>query len=71
MAAVYYKFKSAKFFDSIVIEGQYISVACLKRLIFAKHLGKGKDFDINIFDANTNEGWCCFLSIVFYGALMP
>ncbi|KAL0927147.1 hypothetical protein M5K25_001307 [Dendrobium thyrsiflorum] len=54
--AVYYKFKSAKDYDSIPIEGQFISVANLKERIFeSKHLGRGTDFDLMVSNAQTNE----------------
>lgn len=55
--AVYYKFKSAKDFDSIPIDGHFISVANLKERIFeVKHLGRGTDFDLMVSNAQTNEG---------------
>ncbi|XAR54933.1 hypothetical protein NMG60_11030272 [Bertholletia excelsa] len=54
--AVYYKFKSAKDYDSIPIDGHFISVANLKEKIFdSKHLGKGTDFDLVVTNAQTNE----------------
>ncbi|XP_010917745.1 E3 ubiquitin ligase PQT3-like [Elaeis guineensis] len=54
--AVYYKFKSAKDYDSIPIEGQFVSVANLKERIFeSKHLGRGTDFDLMVSNAQTNE----------------
>ncbi|XP_072989084.1 E3 ubiquitin ligase PARAQUAT TOLERANCE 3-like isoform X2 [Typha latifolia] len=54
--AVYYKFKSAKDYDSIPIEGQFISVANLKERIFeSKHLGRGTDFDLMVTNAQTDE----------------
>ncbi|MQL81922.1 hypothetical protein Taro_014371 [Colocasia esculenta] len=54
--AVYYKFKSAKDFDSIPIDGHFISVANLKERIFeAKHLGRGTDFDLMVSNAQTDE----------------
>lgn len=54
--AVYYKFKSAKDYDSIPIEGQFISVANLKERIFeSKHLGRGTDFDLMVSNAQSNE----------------
>ena len=59
--AVYYKFKSARDYDSIPIEGQFISVANLKERIFeSKHLGRGTDFDLMISNAQTDEGWFFF-----------
>nr|XP_009396010.1 PREDICTED: uncharacterized protein LOC103981128 isoform X1 [Musa acuminata subsp. malaccensis] len=54
--AVYYKFKSAKDYDSVLIEGQFISVVNLKERIFeSKLFGKGTDFDLMISNAQTNE----------------
>ncbi|KAL2895731.1 E3 ubiquitin ligase PQT3-like [Bienertia sinuspersici] len=54
--AVYYKFKSAKDYDSIPIDGHFISVANLKERIFeSKHLGRGTDFDLVVTNAQTNE----------------
>ncbi|GAB2252437.1 hypothetical protein Droror1_Dr00005284 [Drosera rotundifolia] len=54
--AVYYKFKSAKDYDSIAIDGHFISVAILKERIFeSKHLGRGTDFDLVVTNAQTNE----------------
>ncbi|CAH9114151.1 unnamed protein product [Cuscuta europaea] len=54
--AVYFKFKSAKEFDSIPIDGHFISVLNLKEKIFeSKHLGRGTDFDLVVTNAQTNE----------------
>uniref|UniRef100_A0A5B6ZIS9 DWNN domain-containing protein n=1 Tax=Davidia involucrata TaxID=16924 RepID=A0A5B6ZIS9_DAVIN len=54
--AVYYKFKSAKDYDSIPIDGHFISVSNLKEKIFeCKHLGRGTDFDLVVTNAQTNE----------------
>ncbi|KAG9452001.1 hypothetical protein H6P81_004905 [Aristolochia fimbriata] len=54
--AVYYKFKSAKDYDSVPIDGHFISVATLKEKIFeSKHLGRGTDFDLMVSNAQTNE----------------
>ncbi|KAK6935154.1 Zinc knuckle CX2CX3GHX4C [Dillenia turbinata] len=54
--AVYYKFKSAKDYDSVQIDGHFISVANLKEKIFeSKHLGRGTDFDLVVTNAQTNE----------------
>eukprot|EP01018_Ginkgo_biloba_P034838 Gb_41215 [translate_table: standard] len=54
--AVYYKFKSAKDYDSVAIEGHFISVGNLKETIFeSKNLGRGTDFDLVISNAQTNE----------------
>ncbi|XP_010518720.1 PREDICTED: E3 ubiquitin-protein ligase RBBP6 [Tarenaya hassleriana] len=54
--AIYYKFKSARDYDSIAMDGPFISVGILKDKIFeTKHLGSGKDFDIVVSNAQTNE----------------
>ncbi|KAA8522209.1 hypothetical protein F0562_012882 [Nyssa sinensis] len=54
--AVYYKFKSAKDYDSIPIDGHFITVSNLKEKIFeTKHLGRGTDFDLVVTNAQTNE----------------
>lgn len=56
--AVYYKFKSARDYDSIPMDGPFISVGILKEKIFeSKHLGRGTDFDLVVTNAQTNEGW--------------
>jgi hypothetical protein len=56
--AVYYKFKSARDYDSIPMDGPFISVGTLKEKIFeSKHLGRGTDFDLVVTNAQTNEGW--------------
>ncbi|XP_042062018.1 E3 ubiquitin ligase PQT3-like isoform X1 [Salvia splendens] len=53
--AVYYKFKSAKDYDSVGMDGHFISVGNLKEKIFElKHLG-GTDFDLIVTNAQTNE----------------
>ncbi|KAK7260205.1 hypothetical protein RIF29_26052 [Crotalaria pallida] len=54
--AVYYKFKSARDYDSIPMDGPFISVGTLKENIFeSKHLGRGTDFDLVVTNAQTNE----------------
>ncbi|KAL3649595.1 hypothetical protein CASFOL_005998 [Castilleja foliolosa] len=54
--AVYYKFKSAKDYNSVAIDGHFISVGHLKEKIFElKHLGSGTDFDLVVTNAQTNE----------------
>ncbi|KAJ3102474.1 hypothetical protein HDU97_000556 [Phlyctochytrium planicorne] len=56
MSVVFYKFRSAKDFDQAVFDGTGISVFDLKReIIINKKLGKGTDFDIAIYNAQSNE----------------
>jgi E3 ubiquitin-protein ligase RBBP6 len=66
--AVYYKFKSAKDYNSIPMDGAFISVATLKQSIFvSKHLGRGTDFDLLVTNAQTNEGRFLFdLNLTFF-----
>lgn len=55
--AVYFKFKSAKDFDSVSIDGHFISVTNLKdKIVEQKKLGRGSDYDLVISNAQTNEG---------------
>lgn len=72
--AVYYKFKSAKDYDSIAIDGHFITVGHLKEKIFeSKHLGRGTDFDLVVTNAQTNEGLFFRLELelvyCFFGSL--
>ncbi|GAV72822.1 DWNN domain-containing protein [Cephalotus follicularis] len=54
--AVYYKFKSARDFHSISVDGPFISLGVLKEKIFeSKHLGRGTDHDLVVTNAQTNE----------------
>ncbi|CAI0413188.1 unnamed protein product [Linum tenue] len=63
--AVYYKFKSAKDYDSISMDGPFISVGTLKEKIFeSKHLGRGTDFDLVVTNAQTNEEYLDEASLI-------
>ncbi|CAA7049334.1 unnamed protein product [Microthlaspi erraticum] len=54
--AIYYKFKSARDYDTISMDGPFITVGLLKDKIYeTKHLGSGKDLDIVISNAQTNQ----------------
>ncbi|KAH7277578.1 hypothetical protein KP509_39G057500 [Ceratopteris richardii] len=54
--AVYFKFKSAKDYDSVSIDGHFISVGNLKdKIVEKKNLGRGTDFDLLISNAQTDE----------------
>ncbi|XXG77210.1 hypothetical protein AAC387_Pa08g1400 [Persea americana] len=53
---VYCKFKSAKNYFSVPINGNFISVTNLKEKIFeSKNLGSGTDFDLMVYNAQTNQ----------------
>lgn len=56
MSQIYYKFKSSKDFNSIVFDGTSINLFELKKLIILQAKLKGNDFDISIYNAQTNEG---------------
>ncbi|GAQ80672.1 hypothetical protein KFL_000590250 [Klebsormidium nitens] len=54
--AVHFKFKSAREFDKLDIEGPFITVSSLKdKIIEAKSLGKGADFDLVLTNNQTGE----------------
>ncbi|KAJ2997425.1 hypothetical protein HDV02_005554 [Globomyces sp. JEL0801] len=56
MSVIFYKFKSAKDFDTSTFDGTGLSVFDLKRdIMISKKLGKGTDFDLAIYNAQTNE----------------
>lgn len=56
-ASVYYKFKSQKEPSRITFDGTGISVWDLKReIILQNKMGKGIDFDLGIYNADTEEG---------------
>lgn len=55
--SVHYKFKSALKYDTITFDGLHISVKDLKRdILHQKQIGKTGDFDLQITNAQTNEG---------------
>ncbi|XWS10231.1 hypothetical protein CRYUN_Cryun39dG0057600 [Craigia yunnanensis] len=65
MAVVYYKFKSSKDFRSIPINGHFLSVSDFKDEIFAsKFYGHGKDFDLLISDAQTDQQYADGSSLI-------
>ncbi|KAK1419048.1 hypothetical protein QVD17_28204 [Tagetes erecta] len=56
MAAVYYKFKSAKDYDSVSLDGHFITLISLKQKIYeCKQLHRGTDYDLIVTNAQTNE----------------
>jgi hypothetical protein len=59
MSVIYYKFKAAKDsdYDVFTFDGPGATVFDLKReIITAKKLGKGTDFDLAIYNAQTDDG---------------
>ncbi|CAO3590454.1 unnamed protein product [Absidia cylindrospora] len=59
MSVIYYKFKAAKHsdYDVFTFDGSGATVFDVKKeIIRAKRLGKGTDFDLAIYNAQTDEG---------------
>lgn len=56
MSVIYYKFKSAKDYDTVTFDGISLSVFDLKHeIMVSKKLGKGTDFDLSVSNAQTGE----------------
>lgn len=55
--SIHYKFRSAREYDTITVDGGFISLFDLKKAIIeAKKLGKSLDLDLEVVNAQTNEG---------------
>lgn len=55
--AIHFKFRSAVEYDSIDIEGPFISIGALKeKIVEHKNLTRATDFDLLITNAQTSEG---------------
>lgn len=62
--SVHYKFKSALDYDTVTFDGLHISVGDLKAAISQqKRIGKTSDFDLQITNAQTKEGWYIYLTL--------
>lgn len=60
--SVQYKFKAAMDFSTVTFDGVHISVNDLKKeIIEQKQLEKNVDFDLQIQNAQTEEGESCYL----------
>lgn len=56
-SAVYYRFRAQREPQKLTFDGHGISVWELKReIILQNKLGKGTDFDLAVYDADTEEG---------------
>jgi len=65
--SVHYKFKSAISYDTITFDGLHISVKDLKKAILhQKQIGKNTDFDLQVTNAQTNEGKANNNSVCMY-----
>jgi hypothetical protein len=69
--ALYYRYKSERFFDSIAINVPFISVSYFKQRIFeSKRYGWGNDFDLVVINAHNNEGLSWYLEIYEFFSLI-
>ena len=65
--SVYYKFKSALNFDTVIFDGMHISLQDLKKAILKKtNSGKKPSFELTITNAQTKEGKLTYRTLVFY-----
>ena len=56
-SAVYYRFRSQREPQRLTFDGTGISVWELKReIILQNKMGKGTDFDLAVYNADTDEG---------------
>jgi E3 ubiquitin-protein ligase RBBP6 len=56
--SIHYKFRSAREYDTITVDGGFISLFDLKKAIIeAKKLGKSMDLDLEVVNAQTNEAY--------------
>lgn len=55
--SIHFKFKAAKDFDTLSIDGPFITVGDLKdKIVQYKHLGSASDFELVILDPKTGDG---------------
>ncbi|KAK1858412.1 hypothetical protein I4F81_001017 [Pyropia yezoensis] len=57
-SAVHFRFKSARDFDTVTFDGDFISIADLKvGIVEVKKLNYGEGFDLDISDAQTSDDY--------------
>ena len=56
MSVVHYKFKNSLDYDSVTFDGLAISLADLKKAVMFKKRMKTADSDLQVINAQTNEG---------------
>lgn len=57
MSAIFFKFKSQKEPQRVTFDGTHLSVFETKReIIRISQLGDGTDFDLSIYEEDSNEG---------------
>ncbi|KAL7746559.1 Protein mpe1 [Sorochytrium milnesiophthora] len=64
MSYIHYKFKAAKDYDSVVVDGMGMAVFDLKREIITQKKLKGDDFDLVLSNAESNEEYVDDTSLV-------
>lgn len=66
-SSVHFKFKSQKELSRVTFDGTGISVFELKReIINQNRLGDGSDFELVIYNEDTNEGKISIFHTLFY-----
>lgn len=68
-SSVHFRFKSARQFETLPFEGDFLKVADLKvAIVTRKKLNFGEGFDLEISDAATNDGkfTCCTNHFVYF-----
>lgn len=71
-SSVHFRFKSARQFETLPFEGDFLKVADLKvAIVERKKLNFGEGFDLEISDASTNDGTSLVLAIVVPVFAMP
>lgn len=78
-SSVFYRFKSQKDESRVTFDGTGISVFDLKReIILVNNMTKANDFDLNVYDATSNQGthtaasiyWSWWILILFQSTRM-
>lgn len=69
-SSVHFRFKSARQFETLPFDGDFLKVADLKvAIVERKKLNFGEGFDLEISDASTNDGMF-FVVIAELGTLL-
>lgn len=59
MSIVFYRWGAGRNENRVTFDGTHISVFDLKReIILQNKMGNGRDFDLAIYDSQSNEGQC-------------
>lgn len=69
MSCVHYKFYSKLDYNTVTFDGLYITLSELKKQIMGRERLKATDCDLQITNAQTQEGTSsttCFVSVLFF-----